>query len=156
MRTWVLVVKSICFVGLAALLLLIIVLGLNSTRTGNGAVFLLALVPALFMALLVWGHKIDYVFQRRRFKRSPFYGGETLVTVADSGVTIRTPKSNTSVAWAGFNTASRLPDGFLIVSDPNYYLWWPDKSLTEGSAADVDLLLQKHLGGRPGPAHEPT
>ena len=149
---WFIVVKALCFLGLTALLVVCLVLAVQAVGRGaSGGVFLVSLVPALFIFLLMLGPRVDYALMRRRLKKSPFYGGEAHICVAESGVSVRTPRSDLSLSWAAFTHVKRLANGFMLFSGPDSWYWWPDSALASGTVGDVERLLRISV-----PSYEPS
>ena len=142
---WFVAVKAICFLGLAALLAIIVAVAVRPARGETSGLILIALVPGFFMFLLALGPRIDHFFIKRRLKQSPFYGGETSIAVAEAGVEVKTPKSQAALSWAAFTKAKRLANGFLVTSEPGSFHWWPDSALMTGAPGDVERLLSKNI-----------
>jgi len=142
---WFIAVKTVCYLGLAVLLALLVLVAAKS-QTGQPAIaLLLALVPCFFIFLLLLGPRIDYFLLRRSLKKSPFYGGQTEISVAESGVSVRTPKSNLTLSWAAFTQARRIKDGFLVSLEPGAIQWWPDSALALGTTTSVRDLLRANI-----------
>lgn len=142
---WFIAVKVVCFLGLAALLALIVVAAVGQAHTNSATMLLVSLVPALFIVLLLMGPRLDYLVLKRRLKKSPFYGEEVQFAVADAGVSVNTPKSQSSLSWSAFTAAKRVSSGYLLFSGPTVFHWLPDEALTGGSVADVQRLLQHNI-----------
>ena len=93
---WFIAVKVLCFLGLAGLLAIVIFAATGPVRGSSAAAVLVALVPGVFLFLLVLGPRIDYFFLKRRLRKSPFYGSETHIVVAHSGLSMKTSKSTSN------------------------------------------------------------
>ena len=137
-------VKAICALGLTAILALVIVVSVQGTsKRAEG--LLLGLIPVTFLVLLALGPKIDYWLVKRRLRKSPFYGNELVVTVADSGVSLETPKSKAEVSWSAFTKAHYVSDGILIFLGPSQFEWWPNLRLVVGHTSEVEGLVRRHV-----------
>jgi hypothetical protein len=114
-----------------------------SSKPGVG--FLVALVPLTFLFLLALGPRIDYWFMKRRLKKSPFYGNELLINVAESGVSLTTPGSKTELSWSVFTMAHYLSDGILVFLGPSQFEWWPNAALVVGHRGEVERVVRLHV-----------
>jgi hypothetical protein len=142
---WFVVLKVVCGLGLAALIALMITVSFTSSRNNPTGLWLAALVPAGFLALLLAGPRLDYFLFKRRLRKSPYYGSEMLISVSEDGIASKTPLSQGAVAWPAMTRATRLSDGFLLESGPGVLYWWPDSALVAGSISDVTRLLRANI-----------
>lgn len=148
---WFIAVKAICYLGLAALLALPVLVATKSLTNQPAASLLLALIPCFFIFLLALGPKIDYFLLKRSLRRSPFYGGQTVIAVTESGVSVQTPKSHLTLSWGAFTLARRIKDGFLVSLEPGSIQWWPDSALAIGTPTSIGQLLRANIAPYEGP-----
>lgn len=148
---WFTVVKTICAAGLVALMAIVLYAAFFLPNKGTSGLILIALVPAFFLFLLLLGPRIDYFFLKRGMKKSPHYGNEAQITVTDSGVSVQTPISHTTLSWSVFTQARRLAHGYLLFSGPSDIYWWPDSALTAGTPDAVALMLRANVTSYVGP-----
>jgi pimeloyl-ACP methyl ester carboxylesterase len=142
---WFIAVKIVCFLGLAALLGIIVVVSLGSSYSGSTAALFAAILPAVFIVLLLLGPRLDYALLKRNLRKSPFYGGEVHFSFSEKEVAVATPKSQGTLAWSAFTAAKRSSDGFLLFSGPSLYHWLPDSSLVAGAVGDVERLFRENV-----------
>ena len=143
-RVWWLAIKAVCALGLAAILLAVVV---AAAQPGSNPAMglLVALVPVAFLLLLAFGPRIDHGLMKRRLKRSPLYGVELVIQVAEPGVSLTTPNSRSELAWAAFTKAHCLSEGILVFMGPSQFEWWPNAALVAGHRDDVERLVRGHV-----------
>jgi YcxB-like protein len=107
-----------------------------------------AILFALFLLL-------SFVAPRRQEKslskareRSPVKGALVEFSLDEQGFDSVAPNRDAHVKWPGVLRAILYPHGVLLELSPRNYSWLPDKSLTEGSPADVRQLLTDRLEER--------
>lgn len=132
---YLLPIKSLCFLGIGALL----VLALVNKVWGPACVF------ALLLILLLLGPKIDYWCFKRRLRKSPFYRSEVEVVLSEEGCIVTDRSSRVELKWNFFNKAVRFSDGFLMFIGSHQFYWWPTASLVSGIEDEVDDLLKRKL-----------
>ncbi len=149
---WFMAVKIVCFLGLAAILVIIVYAAINHVGPNTAYSMLVSLIPTSFIVLLILGPRLDYFFLKRRLKKSPFYGGTMQISVKDAGVFVDTPKSQSSLSWSAFTAAKRLAYGFILHLGPSRIYWLPDKALVVGTISDVERLLRGNVRPYDDPA----
>jgi hypothetical protein len=146
---WFIAVKIVCALGLSALLA-IIVYAVTTSMGSSGPLLGIAVVIVAFLFLLLQGPRIDYIFLKRRLRRSPFYGDEMHILVSAAGVSLNTPRSQTTSKWSAFTKVRRLSSGFLVFTDPTTFHWWPDSALSTGAITEVEHLLRANIAAYQG------
>lgn len=141
---WFIAVKIACALGLA-LLIAIVAYGALTFTGNSGPLALISLVLVVFLLLLVQGPRLDYMLLKRRLRKSPFYEDEINILVSEEGMSFETPRSQTSLKWSAFTSATRVAHGFLAFTDPKSAHWLPDSALTSGAPADVEFLFRKNI-----------
>ena len=107
--------------------------------------WLAALVFAVFplMSLSVrYGRRNSL---RKARERSQSNGEIVEFTLDEHGFDVIAPNRNAHVEWPGILRAILYRDGVLLEQSPRSYSWLPDKSLTEGSPAELRQLLTDRL-----------
>lgn len=155
---WFIAVKAFCALGLTLLIALVALVAYAAFRVNGAAVpmgtttlVLLALLVALFL-----GPRIDHVLLKRRLRRSSFYGDTFCIRVNDAGVSVVTPRSESTLQWSAFTEARRVTTGFLVFTSPTEFSWWADAALVSGTVEDVSQILEARLGGRHGGSRPPS
>lgn len=141
---WFIALKVLCGLGLSGLLVILIGAVLSAKYPNSSGLLLVALVPALFLLLLVLGPRIDYALTRRRLKKSAFYGDSMQIQVNALGIAVTSPRSELKLSWSVFTKARRIASGFMVHSDGSIH-WWPDSALSAGSIGDVERLLRENV-----------
>jgi hypothetical protein len=73
-------------------------------------------------------------------------GSTSVVSINEDGVDIDGALGNSHLKWAAMLQSVVYPQGVLIRLSRISALWLPDHALTEGSPAEVRLLLAEHVG----------
>jgi hypothetical protein len=141
---WFIAVKVICVLGLVVLLAAAVDV-IVEEQSYSPLVWISFFVLLFFVAALFAGPKFDYFFVKRRLKKSPFYGDETLLTLVDNGISVKTQKYQTSLSWSACTMAKRRPSGFLLFLGANNFYWLPDQALIAGDVSDVQRLFSVNI-----------
>ncbi len=103
---------------------------------------------ALFLLLSLYMPRRQEKSLNKARERSPVKGGLIVFSLDDEGFESAAPNRNLQVKWPGVLRAIFYPHGVLLELSPRNYSWLADRSLTEGSPADVRQLLTDHLDRR--------
>jgi len=102
-------------------------------------------LASIFLLLLVFSQSIDAFLLVRRCRKSPFRGDAFVIQIGPTGLSGKSPKSDTTVDWSAYTSARCFNDGFLLLQPLANYTWLPTHSITEGTADEIDHLLQAHI-----------
>ena len=96
-----------------------------------------------FIILLAVAPAFDFWLMKRRFRKSPFYNSNVVIRFSDNGYYGEDPQSRTELAWSAFTEGCRLPDGFLLFTEPQRFHWFPDRALVSGHVAEIQPVLKQ-------------
>lgn len=134
-RFWLRPLKVVGSLGLGALLAIFI----------YSKLVLPSLLIAFFLLLLAIGPRPDYWFIRRRFRKSPFYNSDVVIRLSERGYLGQDANSRTELSWRVFTKGYRFADGFLLLSGPQQFHWWPDAALAVGRISEVEAMVRQHV-----------
>lgn len=82
---------------------------------------------------------------RRNFRKSPFYNDSITAVLTAEGLHSVGQQGSTDLPWSSVTRIRRFPDGWLLFHGPGFGHWFPATTLTEGTVADVESLLNNCL-----------
>jgi len=100
---------------------------------------------AAVIILILNGHKIDYLILRSRFRKSPFINDQAEINISAEGFHELSNKSESRSLWSVFTKAVVFRDGFLLFQGPALFHWLPAKNITQGSAQELNQLIQNNV-----------
>ncbi len=133
-NTW-LILKVICIA-------IFLILSVASAFHGD---YKLIVVFTAVIILMLYGHKLDYVLLKSRFRQSPFINEEVEITISDEGYHELSNKSESKSLWSVFTKAVVFSDGFLLLQGPGLFNWLPVKNITQGSPQELNQLIKNNI-----------
>jgi len=103
-----------------------------------------AILPALFVLWSSIAPRTQEKSLSKARERSPVKGALVVFSLNEEGFESAAPNRTSQVKWAGVSRAILYPHGVLLELSPRNHSWLPDKSLTEGSPADLRQWLTDH------------
>src|SRR5262249_54789258 len=89
--------------------------------------------------------KVNQVHSHWTLQSRPDYNLTTNYVVYREGLVTLGPHSTTIQKWACLERAWRFPDGVLLVTAGNIYLWLPVAEMVEGELERIDQTLREKV-----------
>jgi hypothetical protein len=103
-----------------------------------------AAVLGVFLAIHFWGQWFGRRAMAKARKSMRTKGSTTVVSMNDQGIDIDGAHGTSHLKWSAMLQPIIYPQGVLIKFSRLAGLWLPDYALTEGSPADVRMLLAEN------------
>ena len=104
---------------------------------------LLAVISAVVFGAILVGWPIDSFVLRRRFKKSPYYNDQLIITISDQGLEAIGKSSSVRMEWNIFTKARRFNDGMLLFQGPHVFNWLPNVAAVEPTTVQAANELIK-------------
>ncbi|WP_419663173.1 uncharacterized protein Dvar_36000 [Desulfosarcina variabilis str. Montpellier] len=100
---------------------------------------------AVVVILMLYGHKIDYLFIKRRSRKSPHINEDVEIILSENGFQAVSSKSETKAKWSIFTEAVAFRDGFLLFQGPRLFNWLPFNKISEGNIQKLIDLIKANI-----------
>lgn len=100
------------------------------------------------LGALLLGWPIDKWNTKHRFKKSPYYNDELVITLSDDGFQAKGTNNEVKLNWNAFTKAVRFSDGVMLFQGPHVFNWLPDDSAENPDTINETLvLIRKKITG---------
>jgi hypothetical protein len=100
---------------------------------------------ALFASGMLIGWPIHKWILRKRFRKSPYYNDEIVLTLSDDGIHAVGKQSEIRFGWPIVAKVRRFSDGLMVFQGPHIYHWLPNHATDAAGVAHAERLLKLHV-----------
>ena len=98
------------------------------------------------LVILRFSPKLETIYVRTRFAKSPYRNSDVVFTLSDSGVHVVGEYEESRLGWQLFTKARRFNDGLLLFQGPRMFSWLPDSAAAESDAISKACgLVQRRI-----------